>query len=67
MSVLGEPFRTGSTRRMINNAVAATLVVDEPLREVKAGQNTAYTAVESAAGFRYDAPPLRQQRVLPKW
>jgi len=37
------------------------------LREVKAGQNAAYTAVESAAGFQYDALPLRQQRVLPKW
>ena len=39
----------------------------EALREVKAGQNAAYTAVESAAGCQYDAPPLRQQRVLPKW
>jgi len=37
------------------------------LREVKVGQNAAYTAVESAAGFQYDALPLRQQRVLPKW
>jgi len=39
----------------------------ETLREVKAGQNAAYTAVESAAGFQYDALHLRQQRVLPKW